>query len=93
MVAEHYRGGGWSGSQSCAHWLNWKCGINLGAAREQQQHANRALTYWYAYDGSLVVKGRLPASVGAMLVKAIEAAQEQLDPQRVSAETSRTVSP
>ena len=21
--------------QSCAHWLNWKCGINLGAAREK----------------------------------------------------------
>jgi hypothetical protein len=26
--------GGW-GIRSCAHWLNWKCGLGLGAAREQ----------------------------------------------------------
>ena len=28
----------WSGGgtvRSCAHWLNWKCGIALGAAREK----------------------------------------------------------
>jgi hypothetical protein len=161
LIAEYDSCDGWTGSQSCAHWLNWKCGINLGVAREQvrtahaleklplisaamargeisyskvraitraacpateeyflmiarhgtaqhteklvkyyrretereelsreqQQHANRSLTYWYEYDGSLVVKGRLPASVGAMLVKAIEVAQEQLDPEHVSAET------
>ncbi|NNE06189.1 MAG: DUF222 domain-containing protein [Xanthomonadales bacterium] len=28
---------GWEGvgMRSCAHWLNWQCGINLGAAREK----------------------------------------------------------
>lgn len=29
--------GGWHGTgiHSCAHWLNWTCGMNLGAARER----------------------------------------------------------
>jgi Domain of unknown function (DUF222) len=166
LIAEFDRRAGWNCglTQSCAHWLNWKCGINLGAAREQlrtahaleklpkisaamargelsyakvraitrtacpatedyflmialygtahhteqlvkyhrreiereelsreeQQHMNRSLTYWYDYDGSLVVKGRLPAAAGAMLVKAIEAAQEQITLEHVSAETSVT---
>lgn len=33
---------GWSGAglKSCAHWLNWKCGINLGAAREKVRVAH-----------------------------------------------------
>jgi hypothetical protein len=33
----------WSGGgtvRSCAHWLNWKCGINLGAAREKVRVAH-----------------------------------------------------
>ena len=32
---------GWSGAglKSCAHWLNWKCGINPGAAREKVRGA------------------------------------------------------
>ncbi len=36
--------GGWHGTgiHSCAHWLNWRCGLNLGAAREQVRVA-RAL--------------------------------------------------
>jgi hypothetical protein len=38
---------GWSGAgmKSCAHWLNWKCGIALGAAREKLRvaHALNAL--------------------------------------------------
>ena len=29
-------------TQSCAHWLNWKCGIAMGAAREKVRVA-RAL--------------------------------------------------
>ncbi len=37
LIAEWDRRKGWNdgGSQSCAHWLNWKCGIDLGAAREK----------------------------------------------------------
>ncbi len=33
---------GWAdaGCRSCAHWLNWKCGIGLGAAREKVRVAN-----------------------------------------------------
>jgi hypothetical protein len=35
-------GGGWSGWRSCAHWLTWKVGLDLGAAREKVRVA-RAL--------------------------------------------------
>jgi hypothetical protein len=44
LVAEFDRRNGWSDSatQSCAHWLNWQCGIALGAAREKVRVA-RAL--------------------------------------------------
>jgi hypothetical protein len=163
LLAEYDRRGGWScgNTQSCAHWLNWKCGINLGAAREQVrtahaleklpkisaamargelsyskvraitraacpatedyflmialhgtaqhterlvkyyrratereelsreqlQQKNRSLTFWYDYDGSLIVKGSLPATVGALFVKALEAAAAQLEVEHVAAET------
>ena len=33
---------GWSGFKSCAHWLNWRTGLALGAAREKVRVA-RAL--------------------------------------------------
>ena len=26
---------GWEGFRSCAHWLNWRTGLDLGAAREK----------------------------------------------------------
>jgi hypothetical protein len=44
LVAELDRRNGWAewGVKSCAHWLNWKCGIDLGAAREKVRAA-RAL--------------------------------------------------
>lgn len=37
LIAELDRRRGWAewGVKSCAHWLNWKCGIGLGAAREK----------------------------------------------------------
>jgi hypothetical protein len=37
LIAEFDRRTGWSdgATQSCAHWLNWKCGIAMGAAREK----------------------------------------------------------
>ena len=36
LIAEFDRRKGWSDTmtQSCAHWLNWQCGLALGAARE-----------------------------------------------------------
>jgi hypothetical protein len=44
LIAEFDRRQGWfdSATQSCAHWLNWKCGIGMGAAREKVRVA-RAL--------------------------------------------------
>jgi uncharacterized protein DUF222 len=44
LIAEFDRHTGWSdaGAQSCAHWLSWKCGVGLGAAREKVRVA-RAL--------------------------------------------------
>lgn len=44
LIAEFDRRNGWAdaGAQSCAHWLNWKCGVGLGAAREKVRVA-RAL--------------------------------------------------
>ena len=148
LIAEFDRRNGWADGKlpSCAHWLNFKCGLNLGAAREKvrvahaleslpkiaasmgrgelsyskvraltrvaceatednflmialhgtahhverlvrcyrraqeaeelsretQQHMNRSLNYWFAEDGSLMFKGRLPAVAGALLIKALE---------------------
>ncbi len=42
LIAEFDRRKGWSDSatQSCAHWLNWKCGIAVGAAREKVRVAH-----------------------------------------------------
>lgn len=41
LIAEFDRRKGWNcrATQDCAHWLNWKCGINLGAAREKVRTA------------------------------------------------------
>jgi len=44
LIAEFDRRSGWArcGALSCAHWLNWQCGIGMGAAREKARVA-RAL--------------------------------------------------
>jgi hypothetical protein len=44
LICEFDENEGWSGPgiQSCAHWLNWKCGMSLGPARERVRVA-RAL--------------------------------------------------
>ncbi|MFT3800590.1 MAG: DUF222 domain-containing protein [Burkholderiaceae bacterium] len=45
LIAEFDRREGWAdgSTQSCAHWLGWKCGLDMGAAREKVRVA-RALT-------------------------------------------------
>lgn len=144
---------GWhqEGLCSCAHWLNFKCGIGMNAAREKvrvahalkelpniscafergeisyskvramtriadtnnedyllmiarhgtahhveklvarfrraerlqdcetanRQHENRFFDYHYDDDGCLVLKGRLPAEQGALIIKALEMAMEK----------------
>ena len=42
LIAEWDRRKGWNdgSTQSCAHWLNWKCGIDMGAAREKVRTAH-----------------------------------------------------
>ena len=143
---------GWEGFRSCAHWLNWRTGLDLGAAREklrvaaalaelphlsaamacgrlsyskvraltrvaapatearllavacgstaaqverlvrgwrqadqaaqadgeQVRMASRMLSTQVDEDGMLVLRARLPAEVGAVLLRAVEAALEQV---------------
>ena len=42
LLAEFDRREGWAGVaiQSCAHWLNWKCGLDMGAARQKVRVAH-----------------------------------------------------
>jgi hypothetical protein len=35
MIAEFDDKSGWDGWRSCAHWLNWRTGLAMGAAREK----------------------------------------------------------
>ena len=156
--------GAW-GLKSCAHWLNWRCGIGLNAAREKvcvahalrqlplvsacfasgelsfsrvraltriaepaneqelldlalntsaaqveklvrafrragrleanEQYASRELIYYHEEDGSLVIRARLPAEDGAVLLQALDAAmaardkeQQELEPENVTAVAS-----
>jgi hypothetical protein len=164
LIGEFDRRLGWSDGKlaSCAHWLNFKCGLNLGAAREKvrvahalqslpliaasmargelsyskvraltrvacaateenllmialhgtayhvesivrlyrraqeaeqlsreaRQQTNRCVEYHYDGDGSLVLKARLPALGGAMLLKALEAAMEVVPATEVCVELS-----
>jgi hypothetical protein len=136
---------------SCAHWLNFKCGIGMNAAREkvrvakaladlprieaglskgelsyskvramtriadasnedylmmiathgtahhveklvskfrgakrvqdaalaEEQYQDRELSHYYDHDGCLVIKARLPAEQGALIIKALEMAMEK----------------
>ena len=167
LIAEFDRRKGWADSitQSCAHWLNWKCGLDLGAAREKvrvahaletlpligaamargelsyskvraitrvacegteatflsialhgtahhvetivrqfrrateaaelsresRQQAARKVAYYWDEDGSLVLKARLPAETGLLMLRALEAAEVDVpfpEDADVSAETS-----
>jgi hypothetical protein len=153
LIREFDEQGYWEveGVCSCAHWLNWQCGIGMNAAREKvrvaralatlpkiseafsrgeisyskvramtrvadadsedyllmiaeygtahhveqlvakyrrvrrledaqnadAQHLARELTTYTDDDGSLVIHARLPAEVGAMVLKALELATER----------------
>ena len=151
-LREFDRGYGWEGFRSCAHWLNWRTGLALGAAREklrvataladlnhvsaamargqlsyskvraltrvatpateatllavalgstaahverlvrgwrradreaapdaeQERLASRMLNMQVDEDGMVVVRGRLTPEVGAVLLRALEAALEQV---------------
>ncbi len=157
LIREFDARGGWgNGFRSCAHWLSWRVGLDLGAARERvrvartlgslpllagalsrgelsyakvraltrvatpetearlvnvgragtashverivrgwrrvdrraearesaRQHARRGLHIYHDEDGTVVLRGRLTPEVGALLVKALEAAGETLYQRR-----------
>jgi 5-methylcytosine-specific restriction endonuclease McrA len=157
LIREFDARGGWShGFRSCADWLSWRVGLDLGAARERvrvaralgtlprlaqalargelsyskvraltrvatpeteerllavgragtaehverivrgwrrvdqkaeareatRQHAGRALHVYQAEDGMVVVRGRLAPEVGALLLRALDAARDVLYAQR-----------
>ena len=51
-------------------------------------YEQREVTYYYDHDGCLVMKARIPADQGELIVKALEMAMEQkddVDPERTSA--------
>jgi len=164
LIAELDRRRGWAewGVKSCAHWLNWKCGIGLGAAREKVrvaraletlprlaaamtegrvsyfkaremtrvataanedyllnialcgtashvedvvrgyrraldaaelsreaiQQRDQSLWFHTEPDGSLSIRGRVPAEIGALFRKALQAAEDSLPiPKNVPAGT------
>jgi hypothetical protein len=153
MIREFDERGGWGeGFRSCAHWLNWRAGFRLGAAREkvrvaralgglplisasmrkgeisfskvramtrvataaneaelldfaragtaahverlvrawrrvdrnaemeheERRQASRGLTAYVDEDGMVVVRGRLSPEAGAALLRALDAAGEEL---------------
>jgi hypothetical protein len=47
-------------------------------ARPPRQHASRALHVYPDSDGTVILRGRLTAEVGALLVQALAAARETL---------------
>jgi hypothetical protein len=164
LIAELDRRRGWAewGVKSCAHWLNWQCGIGLGAAREKVrvahalgklpriaaamvegrvsyakareltriadasnesyllnialcgtashveetvrnyrraldaeeltrdaiQQRDQRLSFHTESDGSMVIRGRVPAEIGALFKRALEAAEDSLPiPKNVPAGT------
>jgi hypothetical protein len=78
LIAEFDRRKGWSESatQSCAHWLNWKCGIDIGAAREKVRvaHALEALPKISA----AMARGELSYSKVRAITRVADAATEEM---------------
>ncbi|MCE7883444.1 MAG: DUF222 domain-containing protein, partial [Actinobacteria bacterium ATB1] len=87
LVAEFDRRMGWAtwGAKSCAHWLNWRCGISLVTAREQVR-VGRALEDLPQIREAFG-QGRLSYSKVRALVRVATAANEE-----VLLETSRYLS-
>lgn len=79
LIAEFDRLRGWvrSGAQSCAHWLNWQCGLAMNAAREKVRVA-RALEK-LPHIAAAMERGELSYSnVRALTRVACEATEEYL---------------
>ena len=78
LIAEFDRRRGWSDSltRSCAPWLNWQCGIDMGAAREKVRvaHALEQLPL----IGAAMARGELSYSKVRALTRVACAATEQV---------------
>src|SRR5918996_140133 len=71
LIREFDAQGGWNtGFRTCAAWLNWRVGLDLGAARALHVYPND--------DGTVVLRGRLTPEVGALVLPALAAAREKL---------------
>jgi len=92
LIRRFDEGSGWSthGALSCAHWLNWRIGLDLGAARERVRVA-RVLGSLPALDAALrrgaisysktraVTRVATPANEGTLLEMAQHATASQLE--------------
>src|SRR5574338_237803 len=78
LLAEFDRRQGWSDgfTKSCAHWLNWQCGIDLGAAREKVRVA-RALESLPAISAAMA-SGQLSYSKVRALTRVATPATESV---------------
>ena len=64
----------WSGWRSCAHWLNWRAGVSLGAARERLRAARRLASL--PLTSAEMEKGRLSWSKVRALTRVATAENE-----------------
>jgi hypothetical protein len=69
LLAEYDRRKGWNDRATA-----YRRAEEQELSRERQQQLHREVRYYWDYDGSLVLKARLPADVGALVLKALEAA-------------------
>jgi hypothetical protein len=74
---EHKAWGDGGGVKSCAHWLNWKCGIAMGAAREKVRVAH-CLEYLPLIDASFATGEISYSKVRAMTRVATPETEEAL---------------
>ena len=77
LIAEFDRRKAWAewGVKSCAYWLNWKCGLDLGAAREKLRVAH-ALASLPRIAGSMAAGKLSYSKVRAMTRVADESNEE-----------------
>lgn len=78
LIAEFDRRNAWSDgcTHSCAHWLSWKCGVDLGAAREKVRVA-RALEGLPLIDAAMG-RGELSYSKARALTRVATTATEDV---------------
>lgn len=78
MLAEFDRREGWSagGIQSCAHWLSWRTGIGVGAAREKVRVAHRLVEMPLVEEA--FARGELSYSKVRALARAVEPSTEAM---------------